>query len=113
MKQIVNEIVKLAKEDRKVLKALKRIAIDNQKYEMAANLRDIEVEAFPESKTTSPEYEEAKIFKTFLNVADIGVRGYETAYVILQCAKTFLEKGGESAIDDVTGIQAKAKTIFG
>lgn len=112
MKNIIKQLTELASTDRDTLKLLKHVAIKAQKYELSANLRDFELKNFPEAKKTDKEYKETEIFKTLLNIAELDVK-METSYVILECAKVFIEKGGESAIDDVARIKARAKEIFG
>lgn len=111
--EIGKALFKEADENRDFLRGLKVLAINNQKYELAAALRDVEVAKYPESKTTSEDYKKAQAFKTVLNIADLDVKHIETAYIILKCAEVFLEKGGATAVDNVDKVRDDARKIFG
>ncbi len=111
--EIPKALMKEAKESRDFLKGLKSIAVNCQKYELAAALRDVEVKQFPRAKTTNANYTEAETFKTLLNIAELNLKHTETAYLVLAIAKIVIKKGGESALKDVAKIQAEVKEIFG
>ncbi len=112
MKKTGDKLIELAKKERNVLNALKEIAVKSDCFELASELREIEVKQYPEAKTTTDEYTEAQAFTTILRLVELKT-SIKAGYLILECAKVFIKKGGESALKDVAKIQARAKKIFG
>lgn len=112
MKQIIEKFTKLAEKDREVLKGLKNLAVQTRNYELAANLRTLEVEKYPEALTTSKEYKNAEVFDVVLRLVDMNI-GIERAYLVLECAKVFIKKKGNADMKDTAKIKSKAKKIFG
>lgn len=111
-KEVITALVKLAEEDRDILKGLKTLAVNNTQYGLAADLRDIEVAKYPDAKSTNKEYKEAKVFNVMLRLLDVNTSTKMT-YLVLEAAKLFIKKGGQGNIEDTSKIQAKANKIFG
>ena len=112
IKKSMDQISTLITKDRRVLQALKKVAVVIQSYELASNLRNIETELFPEAKTTNDEYKEAEKFKGCLNMTQVNT-STKMAYTILRVAKKFIELGGNYDIDTASKINYEANNVFG
>ena len=112
IKKIISEFVELAQENRSVLKGLKNIAVQAQKYELASNLRAVEIDKYPIAKTTSKEYQEAETFGRILAMMDLKV-SVENAYKLLSSARMFSDERELDKLAGIEKIQEKSREIFG
>ena len=112
MEQIIKELVELAKKDRKTLSSLKKIAVNAQKFELAVELRNIELEKYPKANTKGEEYKQALLFKKACALVDLTVHT-KTAYKLLALAKLFNEKHGDLDIMSTGKIISESEEIFG
>lgn len=99
-------------EDRDMIKLLKRALIEKQSYDLAADIRDLERSLFPVDDTYLEERKEAATFLTVLQIAEFTIKESETAYVILELAKLYLDKGNTVDIAQIADIRARTEKIF-
>jgi hypothetical protein len=67
-KQLINELIELIKSDHPTLLSLKQLAIKKQRYDLAAELRKIEVEVYPTTASNSFNIEKEIIDKNGDNI---------------------------------------------
>lgn len=99
-------------EDRDMIKLLKRALIEKQSYDLAADIRDLERSLFPVDDTYLEERKEAATFLTVLQIAEFTIKESETAYVLLELAKLYLDKGDTVDIAQIADIRARTEKIF-
>jgi hypothetical protein len=111
MEQLLTNLVKAAKKDKKGLRQLKNTAVRCQQFELAAELRDIETQLFPESQESKEAKVEAQKIKTALAMVELNV-SYDICWIIAQTIKVYIEKQGEFSIHDAAELLVKQKEIF-
>lgn len=109
---MLGQIWELLNKDKKFLAAVKQAAVKIQNYELASSLRQIERDTWVDAMREDPAYKEAKKFCGVLSMVKLNC-DEKTAYKILEAAKLFNKKGGESDLDSATEINFKATEIFG
>lgn len=111
-KDQIAELVQVLQTNRKVLKSLKTACVDTQEYNLAANLREMEVVKFPIPKEYAEEVEEAKALEVGFRAMgfDANIKG---VWMIRQMFKAYDEGGGDADLKDVRAITTKANEIFG
>jgi len=112
MKTTLQKVEELINKDRKSLQGLKNLALKNEAFELAAELREIEIKKYPKAKSSNKSYKEADGFRTCLRMTELGM-SLKQAYIALETAKSFIEKGGKFDMDTATTIVFEAKEIFG
>lgn len=105
-------LVEAAKKDKKKIKAFKVLAVDCQQFSLAADLRDIECELFPESKESiDAKIEASKLNLVFRMVGlDIPDR---IAWIVNQTLKKHWKRRGNFDLKDASTIMSKATEHFG
>jgi hypothetical protein len=58
--ELFNQLIEKAKKDKRTLLALKTTAVKGQQFELAASLRELENEYFPDTEEEKREKENAK-----------------------------------------------------
>lgn len=107
MEALVMGLLEEAKKNKKVLRSMKDLAVKAQQFELASQLRDIEVANFPESE----EEKMGRNFQTALAMVDIKC-DEDLAYKIYVTTKEFLEKGGEFSLKDAANIKVNVELAF-
>lgn len=96
-----------AKKSKKALRSLKSAALDAGQFELAAKLRDMERELFPDS--------EDEIYARNVNLAlrMVGLNtDLKTAFLIGKTMEAYRKSKGKFAIDQASDLIAKAEQIF-
>lgn len=112
MENIIKEFFNLATKDRKILQALKNLAVKNGKFGLAAEIRNLELEKYPKAKLTNEKYEITKSFNVALRMMDINT-DIKTSFKLLEIAKLFIEKEDSLDLETVAKIETDANEIFG
>ncbi len=107
MEKLLMDLLKAAKKNKKGFALLKLVAVRCGQYELASQLREIELKTF---KETDDEKEAAKI-KTVLAMVDIDVSD-EQAWVISKAISKHNETKDGFSIKDVSEIRAKQIELF-
>lgn len=96
---------------KKTITLLKNVAVKGQKYELAANLRDIERNLLPDEHLDSKEMKEADVMRRALELTNLKVSMHQ-AYVINEVAKVVSKKSDSVDIKELSKIEATADEIF-
>jgi hypothetical protein len=70
---LLEDLVKRSKTDRKLLVALKQLAVRSQSYELAADLRELEHIEFPDTEEIKKLREKADLIRRVFQMADMNV----------------------------------------
>ncbi len=109
--KLLSELLEKSKKDKKSLIMLKHLAVSCQCYELAAEIRGIEVELFPESKQIKQEKHFAGNLNLLFNMVgfEISKKG---CWILFETMKTHAKKKQNFSIEDAAKIKAKAEQIF-
>lgn len=111
MEQLVQQMLEKAKTDKKSLLILKNMAVQMQQYELAAELRGIEIESFPESEEVKQSKHEAKQISTVFKMVGLNIPD-DTAWMILAIVRKYEEKKGDFSTSEAADIEIKTKNLF-
>lgn len=107
----LNELIEGAKKSKKAFESLKNTAIVCGQYEFAAELKKIELEAFPETEEVKDIKFEASLLSEILRMVHLKIDP-ATSWVINETFKLCREKGDQFSFKDANEIMDKAKQIF-
>lgn len=105
------DLLEIAKKDKKVLEHLKNAAVKGQMYELASNIRDIEKENFPETeedKSIKKTYRDANLL---LRMVDVNASEF-TSYKIGKAFEVYNKKKGKFDTGDAVKIINTADKYF-
>lgn len=105
---LIRKFLTEASRNKEGLKRLKDTAVACQQYELAAELRQLENEQFPEQQ----HEKEAKEAQLLFRMVDINVEEPKTAWLILKVVQSYIEKGGDYDIDSAAKLETEAKKLF-
>lgn len=109
--KLLPDLVKASTKSRKAITLLKNLTVVTQQYELASELRALELEYFPETPEIKAQREEAKRFVQILSLVDISI-SEKNAWVVLK-AKTKLDELGISfCLDDGVKILLERDNIY-
>lgn len=111
LKELLSDMLDEAKKKKSNFSKLKNVAVHCQKYELAARLRDIELELFPET----PEEKEAKKLAQSLNLIFRMVElevNHATCYKIYSTLILFKKKKGKFDTKDASKIVEETNRLF-
>jgi len=112
IKNDINTMIVDMPDDRESLILFKNLAVKTKNYELAAQLRELEVNYLPKQLTKdSKEYKTAKNTETILRMVDIQA-DLQTAYVIHEVMKLFFAKGGKIDLRSCSKIITDSKAKF-
>lgn len=101
------ELLEKAKIDRRALFRLKEVAVILKEYELASQIRQLELDNFPETKAE----QEAKAIRLVLKSVGIDTED-KTCWLILETLKLHKEKGSEFNEDDAKKLVNKQKELW-
>ncbi len=108
IKQMVEDITS----DKESIVLFKNLAAKTRNYELAAQLRELELDYFPDKLSGSEELKIAK--KTELALRMVGIdTSLKTAYIIHEGMKLYFKKGGNTDLMSTSKIEADADELFG
>lgn len=108
----LKELLEKATKNKKVIEHLKNACIHGQSYALAAHIRDIEKQSFPETKEEKEAKEISKNADLLLRMVEIGT-SKSSAYRIYTAVKMYLKKKGKFDLKDASKIIADSERIFG
>lgn len=109
-KQFEN-IIEKAKSNKLIIRHLKNAAVHAQEYVFAAELRDIEKEAFPETQEHIDVKKLVKETDLAFRMVQVGVEEI-AVYRIIKAYEALKKKKGKFDIKDAAEIIAKSNEIF-
>jgi hypothetical protein len=111
MEKLLKELLESAKKDKKGLRQLKNTAVRCQNFELASQLRGLELKLFPETK----EQKEAKKLVKELDLVfrNVGLAiDPEKIWVIQKAIEVYKKKKMQMNMRDASQIVAKARELF-
>lgn len=112
MEEKIRQLLDAAKSDKAMLRSLKNTALKCQCYSLATELRDLELQLYPETdESKAAKRRSAELSGAFrmvgLNIPE------ETCFLIDETIKAFNEKKAEFSLRDAAAIEVLKETIFG
>jgi hypothetical protein len=89
MEQLPKQLIEAAKKNRKGLNQLKRALVTLKEYELASNLREIELKSFPETAEVKVSKEIVANLKVALNMVGLQVSD-DAIYTIYETINALL-----------------------
>ncbi len=111
MEKLLLQLVESAKKNRKAFKRLKEAVVGCQQFELAAELREIEKEIFPETDESKKAKYDAKNLHNAFAMVELGIEE-GTCWLINETIKSYNEKGGDFSIRDASILMRKRDEIF-
>lgn len=111
MEKLIKELVEHAKTDYTVLRKLKIAAVNLQSYELAASLREIEKENFPERKEIEIAHDEAAKLNTLFNMVDLNISD-DNCWLIKETLAEYDDSLGDFTIDDAVKLKQRKEYLF-
>lgn len=107
----LSELLEKGKANRKVFSHLKNAAVHAQSYELAAFVKQVEKEAFPDTQEESEIREKVKEIKLLFEMVGLNVND-KACYLIYESNKLFNKKKGKFDLKDAVKIVADSNRIF-
>lgn len=110
--QQIKETTEILAKDKRALISVKNALVKAKCYELAAELRKIEHEKFPETEEQKAAKEEAEKFNLLFRMVELDIEPM-TAYLIVQTVKKFGRRKGNFDIKDAVKLANETKRMFG
>ncbi len=112
MENLLMQLIEKVKQNKTTFRKLKELTVDCQQYELAANLREIEKELFPESEEVKQAKETASKLNLLFRMVDINVPE-DLCWLINETIRKRNELGDDKfSIQDASDLVIKRKRIF-
>lgn len=111
MENLLMQLLEESKKSKAKLSALKNSAVKCQQFELAANLRGIENELFPETEEEKAAKQKAKDLKLVLQMVELNV-SEPVCWLISETLKIYSKKKGKFSVKDAAVLIVKCKSIF-
>lgn len=108
----LENLVEAAKKDHKTLKALKVLAVKCQQFSLAADIRDLERELFPQTEEQKKAVLEGSNIGSLLRMIEINVPD-RFAWLIYQTIKRYSKRRDNFDMKDAAELKAKMIALFG
>lgn len=106
------KLLNIIKDDKLLLLKFKTILVDNNNYEMAAELRRIEKDLYPISEENAKLIDNTNTIKNLFRMADLNVPNRET-FIILALINKHKKRKDNINLKDLAIIKAKSYELFG
>lgn len=110
-KKKILELLSRMLDDKDMIVDFKKMAVNNQMYELASNIRDLECIYFPKRRTSQKQHQAATDTNLALRMVGLNT-GSKEAFMIHEVMKLFFKKGKELSVKDTTKIQMQAEEYF-
>lgn len=111
MKPDLSQIELLLKKSKKAIRAIKTEAVSQNLLELAANIREIEIEAFPETEEQKAAKEYSNQLNLLFRMVDLDVPNKQ-CWIIGETLKAFQKKKSKFDLLDAVKLKEKAKELF-
>lgn len=111
MEKLLIDLLEESKKSKEKLILLKHVAVKCQQFELAANLREIEKELFPDTEEMKIAKERATNLLTVLKLVELTVP-LKLCWVIDETIKKYNKKKGKFSLRDAALIISKRDEIF-
>lgn len=107
----INQLLTIAKTNKRAFKALKNVAVQCQTYELAANLRDLELKLFPESEELKKAKKEIIDWQTAFRMVGLNIED-STAFLVVKTVLLSQKKKGKFSLQDASDLQVQRDVLF-
>ena len=109
--ELLKQMMEDVKTDISKLRSLKHAAVRCQQFELAANLRGLEKDLFPDTEEQAKERERVTQLSTLFSMFELKVDD-RILYTIDKAIAAFKKKKGKFSVNDVVSIKVKAKELY-
>jgi hypothetical protein len=109
--QLIENMIENAKTDKSLLKKLKDITVAAQQFELAAEIRQMEKDCFPDTPEVAAAKERAKKINLLFRMVEINADD-AVCYKLDETLKLYNKKKGKFNTDDAVEIMYRTKRIF-
>lgn len=109
--KLFEQLIEKAKENKYDFILLKNTVVKLQQFELASQLRELELELFPESEEDKKAKEIARDMRLLFAMVEINAPD-ATCFLIAETLKAYNEKKGEFSLEDAVRIRIKCENIF-
>jgi hypothetical protein len=111
MDLLLNQLLEKAKQDKKSFRKLKELSVECQQLELAANLREIEKDLFPESEEVKKAKERGDRLNLLFRMIELTVSD-DVAWMVEQAIIFDINSPGQFSLKDACALIEKRKRIF-
>jgi hypothetical protein len=111
MELLMQKLFEEAKKSKKNLVKLKSTALHCQMFELAAKLRDLEIELFPNSEEYNLAYEQAKKINLLFRMVELNIPE-SVCWLLEETLKVYKNKKGKFDLLDASKLVAKKNELF-
>lgn len=111
MEKLLLQMLEAAKKDKASFLALKQLTVKCQQFELAAAVRELEKELFPESEEVKQAKSKAAKLSTALAMVDLNVPD-DVCWLISEVFDVYSKMGGNFSIDEAVELRLKGERIF-
>ena len=108
---LFKELIESVSKNRKSLRGFIKTLLENKQFELAAQLRELETELYPEAENDRTEIEFALLIKQTLLVAGLQMDP-EYCWIVSKMSEVLKEKGGSMSLEDIFAVVNKQKELF-
>ncbi len=108
---MLDDLIKACKKDRKGLILLKRATVALNQLELAAKIRDIEKNSFPETEEIKLAKEQAKKLRDLFGMVKLDIPE-EMCWLISETLKVHNKKKGSFSLNDAAKLISKNNELF-
>ena len=112
MEELLSNFIEEAKKDKSKLLALKQAAVKSSQYELAANLRALETELFPESEEVKSAKKRAEKLNLVFRMVELNIPN-EIAWLVERTVKRYWKRRGNFDLKDAAELIDMKDKIFG
>lgn len=107
----LNDLLEKAKKDKLILKELKHLAIKAQEYDLAANIRELEKELFPDSEEAKLAKEKSKKINLALRMVNIDIPE-DVCWLIAETLTLYSQMGAKFSVNEAVELVFKKEELF-
>jgi hypothetical protein len=105
------KLIEAAKKNKKGLLRLKEAVVSLQQYELASELREIELKAFPQTKQVKDAKAKAKAINLLFSMVGLNV-SEDICWLVYEAIKMYDKKRGNPTTKDAVALMLKKEEIF-
>ena len=111
MKELFEQLLESAMSTHSAIISLKKLAIKCGQYELASELRKLELKKFPETKEVKLAKKQAVEWNTLFRMVNLNMNP-EIAYLIVETLKKHKRTQGNFSIEDAAKLISKNQELF-
>ncbi len=109
--ELITQLIEAAKKDKKALIFLKNAAVRSQLFELAANIRELENELFPDTDEQKSAKVKAKEINLLFRMVELNV-SEDVCWLISETLKVHSKMKGKFSIREASQLIVKRKELF-